>query len=101
MPSIECMMQDKVEAMLWLHLECRISCRPESGWGLLSACKAAAYASAASFCLSVVMLLSRASCNHDAQPVWGTSCGCQVLSGHTAEHASEYISSNGQCLFDQ
>ena len=51
-------MQDELEAMLWLHLRCGIWCIPESGWGLLSACKAAVYASAASFCLSVVMLLS-------------------------------------------
>lgn len=46
-------MQDESEAVLWLHW-----CIPESGWGLLSACKAAEYASAASFCLSVVMMLS-------------------------------------------
>ena len=58
MQSMQCMMQDELEAMLWLHLKCRILCIPENGWGLLSACKAAVYASAASLCFSVVMLSS-------------------------------------------
>ena len=93
------MMQGTFAAVQWLRLECRTWRIPGDGWGLLRACRAAVYASAASLCLSVVILVPRASCSHDAQPSWETVCGCHVITGHTAEQAPELFQvADNACL---